>query len=275
MCDLQLLTGLAILISAYISIPCGTTAYHWQIIVYLAWFSSIIHLSGLVAVRHYLYSRPWERLARILAALVFLVMLLVAMVPTGYFDWDIEAMDPVTSMNSSVACFFDPSYGPEVAKQTDIGRCMRYNTINSEAPLAEDDLEAWCAENGVMGVRGSAALQSMIFSVVLLAWGFLSRIVRLWKPLNRFIALSIRRPITEMLQRWITSLEGRTLTSGGQSGMMHLREENEKGARYFLINRPLVAWLVFVRLNIDCMTSMFGEVSTPVTWSAFRQISNR
>lgn len=309
MCDLQLLTGIAILVSAYIAVPCTMSAYHWQIVVYLAWFSSITHLSGLIAIRHYLYSRPWERITRIIVAAVFLVMLLVAMVPTAYFDWDVpERQYSTVEMSSTVACLFEPTLGPKLWEQRGMEYCLdRLEMIEERERKEDPELDAYletapplegewnsslsdtsnerfrnpvayCSVKGVRPVAASISFQSMVFSVFLLTYGFFTRFIRLWEPLARFVSIRIRRPITSLLQRGIKKLEAsppsrkttalHLIRSGSQSSI-----GSGKGVWYFLINRPIVAVLVFARLNMDCVASMFGELywlTSLLLWGTLR-----
>ena len=55
MCDVQLLAGTGILLSGYISVTSYISAYHWQLVVYLAWFSNLTHIACLTALRGYLH----------------------------------------------------------------------------------------------------------------------------------------------------------------------------------------------------------------------------
>ena len=85
--DMQIFTGIAILISGFSSLRSGLSSYHWQLIVHLAWFSSITHLSALSFLRHYLHNRKKERTLRITLMLVLLILLSVAVGPMGHFEW--------------------------------------------------------------------------------------------------------------------------------------------------------------------------------------------
>ena len=51
--DQQLVTGIALLASGFSQLHCGISAYHWQILVYLAWFCALTHLSTLTLMRDY------------------------------------------------------------------------------------------------------------------------------------------------------------------------------------------------------------------------------
>lgn len=87
MSDLQLATGIAILVSGYSQLHCGLSCYHWQIIGRLAWFSSLTHLSCLTLLRNYLHNHPSRRHWRLLFMFFLIVMLVTAMVPTGNYNW--------------------------------------------------------------------------------------------------------------------------------------------------------------------------------------------
>ncbi|KAK0742978.1 hypothetical protein B0T18DRAFT_447808 [Schizothecium vesticola] len=63
--DIQIVTGIAILIGGYSTLPCGISAYHWQLVVDLAWFSSVTHLAALTFLRRYLHNRPVEKWCRV------------------------------------------------------------------------------------------------------------------------------------------------------------------------------------------------------------------
>lgn len=56
--DTQVVTSVAILLSGYMQLPCGISTYHWEMIVDLAWFSALTHLTALTSLRHYFRRRP-------------------------------------------------------------------------------------------------------------------------------------------------------------------------------------------------------------------------
>ena len=85
--DQQIVTGIALLTSGYAQLPCGLSAYHWQMVVYLAWFSSLTHLTTLTLLRRYFRNSPGPRLWRIFLMLVMVTMLGVALLPTGDALW--------------------------------------------------------------------------------------------------------------------------------------------------------------------------------------------
>ena len=65
----------------------GLSAYHWQLVVDLAWFSSVTHLSALTFLRRYLHNRPVEKWCRVAFMLVMLALLCAAVGPTAKFSW--------------------------------------------------------------------------------------------------------------------------------------------------------------------------------------------
>ncbi|KAK2029234.1 hypothetical protein LX32DRAFT_376398 [Colletotrichum zoysiae] len=87
--DTQLITGLSILVSGYLSLKHGSglSAYHWKMVVTLAWFSSVTHLSALTFLRSYLSQHPSGRLWRLTLMLTLLILLFVAFIPTGHFEF--------------------------------------------------------------------------------------------------------------------------------------------------------------------------------------------
>jgi cytochrome c oxidase subunit IV len=86
--DTQLVTGIAILAGAFSQLRCGIQAYSWQIVVYLAWFSSCTHMSTLTVLRSYFREHRVLRISRLIGMLITVVMLIVALVPTASQNWE-------------------------------------------------------------------------------------------------------------------------------------------------------------------------------------------
>ena len=84
--DTQVIQGIAILVAAFVNIT-ELTVYDWQIVVYLAWMSSNVHLTTLTFLRDYLNERPTLCVIRIIGMFILLVLLLVAFVPTSSYNW--------------------------------------------------------------------------------------------------------------------------------------------------------------------------------------------
>lgn len=102
--DQQIMTGIAILVSGYAQLKCGLPSHYWQIIVYLAWFSSLTHLTTLTFLRQFFRTNRTARVGRVTLMSLMLVGLTIALIPTGYVDWSVSN----GSINSTI-CFFRKS----------------------------------------------------------------------------------------------------------------------------------------------------------------------
>lgn len=82
--DQQLVTGLAILVAGYYEMLSSSalSLYHWQIVVYLAWMSSSVHIASLTLLRDVLNQKPMLRNLRVAGMLILLVLLVLALWPT-------------------------------------------------------------------------------------------------------------------------------------------------------------------------------------------------
>jgi hypothetical protein len=212
MSDLQILTGTSILISGYVQLHCGLSAFHWQIIVFLAWFSSITHLSCLTFLRNYLYNRPAERAWRLVAMFLMLVMLLVAMIPTGAYNW---------------TDFYYSGDGYPTPAPSDYAICYL-------RPDGNDD---------------QLTFATMVISVILLALGFIYRVIRMHESLSVTIVGRAREFCSEkaryVLRRIYT-----------KSGM----ETSGLTLNRFLFYRPILALFFTGRALLDLWNSMLMEV---------------
>lgn len=97
--DQQMITAITILVSGYVQLHCGLTVYHWRIVVYLAWFSSLTHLATLTVLRRYFRANPVIRNWRIILMLVVMVLLIVALLPMASGGWGDYPGEPA-------ACYF-------------------------------------------------------------------------------------------------------------------------------------------------------------------------
>jgi hypothetical protein len=85
--DQQIVTGIAIMAAGFVGLRDGeTNVYHYQIVLYLAWLSSSVHLSALTFLRPFLESHPAVRSWRLLGMVVLFFMLIIGLVPTVSYD---------------------------------------------------------------------------------------------------------------------------------------------------------------------------------------------
>jgi hypothetical protein len=85
--DIQIFTGLAVLISGLKAFTCGLQSYHWQLVIYMSWLSLVTHASLLSFLRHYLINRPWQLRWRFSGMLAVLIIFIVAVSLTPEFTW--------------------------------------------------------------------------------------------------------------------------------------------------------------------------------------------
>jgi hypothetical protein len=114
LCDIQLMTGVGILLSAYSTLYTrdgggGITAYHWQIAVYLAWLSNLTHTTGLTFLRKYLARHKTELRWRTVSMTVLFLLVFVSLQPLVYFNWDVVPLESEAQparASSFAFCFF-------------------------------------------------------------------------------------------------------------------------------------------------------------------------
>ena len=162
MSDVQIITGIAIMISGLARLPCGLTCFEWQILVDLAWFSSLTHLSCLTILQNYLYNRPVERGWRLLLMLVLAIFIFFAFIPTTNYDWETwYDMEPSSPFHPAI---------------WDYAICYLRPTSQSQT---------------------GASILSTAASISLIILGFIFRIIRLHEPLSSFMSKRIRGSLSE------------------------------------------------------------------------------
>ena len=133
------------MISGYTQLRCGLSVYHWQILVYLAWFSCLTHLACLTFLRNYLYNHPGERIWRLVGMSSLVILLIVGLLPTG---------------KASI-------YGP-----ADYASCSFRNIarVKSDDRYESEDVNFDYA--------------TMIVSILFVGFGFLTRFIKLHRSLS-------------------------------------------------------------------------------------------
>ena len=151
--DQQIVTGIALLTSGYSQLPRGLDAYHWQIVVYLTWFSSFTHLTTLTVLRNYFQEYPATRLWRVIFMIVTVSLLGVALLPTGN-QWWLSGLysDGYDTSGIPASCFF------------------QHHNFNKQ----------------IFGLSASTQGPSMIISILVLFFGYVTRMVKLWPEASEF-----------------------------------------------------------------------------------------
>lgn len=128
--DQQIVTGIAIMAAGLRGLAKGTiSTYHYQIVLYLAWLSSSVHLSAISLLTPYLGKYKGLRTWRLVGMLALLIMLLVGLVPTISDNWGTvsSAYDPSrgsvqpTGWGVPAACFWGRTYGDGVNNDAPLG----------------------------------------------------------------------------------------------------------------------------------------------------------
>lgn len=209
--DQQIVTGIALLASGYSQLPSGLDAYHWQIVVYLAWFSSFTHLTTLTVLRNYFQDHPATRLWRIIFMVVTVSLLGIALLPTGNQWWLSKIFD---TSGVPALCFFQ---GRNFDKQ-------------------------------IFGLSPSTQAPSMIISILVLFFGYVTRMVKLW-------------PSTSKLTRhWLRVKPGDTIKK--ILCVSHARSKQSNANVCWALNR-LVFEMIYVSAlaYLVILESMLWEVS--------------
>jgi hypothetical protein len=97
--DQQLVTGIGMLVSGYTQLHCSLSLYHWQIVVYLAWFSSLTHLTTLTALRNFFRDQRTLAYWRVFFIGCLIVLLATSLIPTGYISTPSGQWAEPTSVN--------------------------------------------------------------------------------------------------------------------------------------------------------------------------------
>ncbi|KJX95325.1 hypothetical protein TI39_contig4119g00009 [Zymoseptoria brevis] len=130
--DQQIVTGIAIMAAGFVGLRNGeTSVYHYQVVLYLAWLASSVHLSALTLLRPFMTTHPAVRAWRLGGMVVLFLMLVIGLIPTVSFDWGIVNIsepgdtevseDERTGWGIPARCFWGRTYGDGVNNDAPIG----------------------------------------------------------------------------------------------------------------------------------------------------------
>ena len=172
--DQQLVTGIALLASGYSQLPSELDAYHWQIVVYLAWFSSFTHLTTLTVLRNYFQDHPATRLWRTILMVVTASLLGVALLPTGSQWWLSTGLytggKKFDTLGIPALCFFQ-------------GRNLFGRNL------------------GPSPVDQGMQAPSMMVSIFVLFFGHVTRMIKLWPEASNFTRFWLRTKPGSVIKR--------------------------------------------------------------------------
>jgi hypothetical protein len=233
LCDLQIVAGIGILVSAYGSLKTGISAYHWEIAVYLAWFANLSHLTCLTFLRKHLHGHTRERTWRVVSMVVIFLLLLVAQAPTAYFDWPSAGVSAANA-SSSALCFF-------------------------HLPTANARLAQAYAPNEAPELSTTDAGTSVIISSLLLAFNLGTRIIKLSSTLSSVINGQVRARASSQVQLMIHKMHEKCILH------YHPRRRLYKVSANLLVVRPAICCFLVCRLYADLYSSMLSEVSFQIS----------
>lgn len=238
MCDAQILTGLGILLSAYTSLSCYISAYHWQLVVYLAWFSNLTHMACLVALRGYLHQNQTERNLRLFFMTILWLGLMVSVTPTAFFNWSASERSPALP-SSNTRCFFDLSVPDAML----------------HIPCAQSG--GWmpsCQGTGQQLMPETSAAESAVTSLIILGLSYFTRCIKLLKTLSNKIRYGVRAKLSNFLLSKLTDRRRKNLGSLRSRRLAAIVTET-------LLIEPLIALYLLGRLYADLLTSGLSDVS--------------
>lgn len=229
MSDIQIITGISIIVSGATQLRCGISTYQWQVLVYLAWFSSLTHLSCLTLLRRYLFHRRGERIWRLVCMSILVILLILALIPTANYRWQYNV--------------YPRGPGPPSAK--DYAICYLKPIGGNEDPWEFGGLGSFAGD----GYNDHATV-AMLISVILMFIGFVSRIFKMHQTLSTLFSQTIRGKISHVLRKILRLVECRCIPGGFLQNLKRL-----------WLYRPLLALFLTARVMIDTWDSMFFEVS--------------
>lgn len=208
---------------------CGISTYQWQVLVYLAWFSSLTHLSCLTLLRRYLFHRRGERIWRLVCMSILVILLILALIPTANYRWQYNV--------------YPRGPGPPSAK--DYAICYLKPMGGNENPWEFGGFGSFAGD----GYNDHATV-AMLISVILMFIGFVSRIFKMHQTLSTLFSQTIRGKISHVLRKVLRLVECRCIPGGFLQNLKRL-----------WLYRPLLALFLTARVMIDTWDSMFFEVS--------------
>ena len=227
--DQQLVTGLALLISGFVQLRCGISSYHWQTIIYLAWFSSLTHLTTLTVLRQYFRDNPAPRLWRAVLMLVLVTLLGFALLPSGDFWW-------FTSDNSLDYTPGVPTNSLPSGLTAGIPALCFFRRLVARSPEERFELEAYTTG-------------SMLISVLVLFSGYLTRLVKLSRKATAFTKILIR------------TKPGRKLKSALRTSIQRAGKSNTVVFMYWRLQHfVLETAYILLRAFFDIYESILWEV---------------
>ena len=228
--DQQLVTGIALLISGYAQLRCGLSVYHWQMIVYLSWFSSLTHLTTLTVLRQYFRENPVPRLWRAILMLLMVTMLMIALLPSG----DIEWLGGATSSELVLLPSGEALQLVGIPLEAGLPALCYFRRLVARSPEEQFEFDPY-------------QTLSMLISVMVLFSGYLTRLIKLSNKATAFTKF------------WIRTKPGRLLKNTLNDSIQRARRPNAN--KYWRLKHLILETAyVLLRACFDIYESTLWEV---------------
>ncbi len=177
--DQQSITGIAILVSGYSQLAScqPMTVYNWQIMVDLAWFSSITHLTTLTCLRNYFQQRPALRIWRLFCMTINAAILAIALGSPGW-----ENVSPTLP----ALCLY---------RLKDVISVITF--LNSEAVPVYNSFY-------------------IAITATFLVSSYLARVIQLYPKAQASFRDLFRNRLSTIYNQWLNNVRGRALRSSGR-----------------------------------------------------------
>ncbi|KAL8825214.1 MAG: hypothetical protein Q9191_004551 [Dirinaria sp. TL-2023a] len=248
--DTQVVTSIAIVLSGYVQLPCGLSKYHWEMVVDLAWFSALTHLTALTSLRHYFQQRPTMAFWRVLFMGITLVLLGSALKPTGYVTENSETGVPGLAYVNTTESFQNYIASPAL--------CL-FNR-HRRAEVAESLSSAGNGSQPLDKAQPPFNTSLILISLAYLVISYVTRIIRLSKPAADTATSWIRRAPMNLLCEAYRTAGRRYITS-------------KRLAR--LYRGFLLVCITLSETLYEIMTSMLWEIVwllAALLWGTFRLV---
>ncbi|KAK0392196.1 hypothetical protein NLU13_1694 [Sarocladium strictum] len=232
--DLQILTGLCVLIAGFSAIE-TIPAYYWQLIVYVAWFSNLTHQCGLIFLRRYLHRKPWERTWRVILISVLMILLIIAMVPSMYFNWHDNGIYDLLSTPASAA---QPATPMRCFYNHETRHYMHQKTFGHP--------------NKVPKFAATRAFQNVLISLVFLVTSYVTRVIKLFNSSSTFFRYQVRGRAGYAVRRFFAWILWKIDTV--------TRHKIDTEPWYLFLENPLLTFYFFFRVLLDIYASVISDV---------------
>ncbi|KAK1635021.1 hypothetical protein BDP81DRAFT_395495 [Colletotrichum phormii] len=223
MADIQIITGLAVLISGFHGLR-NISGYHWLMVTYTAWFSAVTHVAALSHLRNY-YSNHLERCIWRLIFMLLVVILLVGAMIIGV---------PIKSHMSGP--FWWIQTNPAMSFWEEDTRPWNYYIGESEKLLTFDPSS--------YGDKTNSCLQTAL-SGMMLVFSFISRVVKMSRGTSALL-----RKLRQRVRNKVV-----VIVKGGRA-----RRWIGSPPYTFLVARPVAAAWLFGRAYSELFGSFLAEV---------------